>query len=330
MAKENFFKNRKVLITGGLGFIGSNLSIRLVNSGAKVTILDALIADYGGNKFNISPIQEKVKVIIGDMRDQKLVNQIVRDKEIIFNLAGTLSHVDSMADPFTDLDINCRAQLTLLEACRKFNSKAKIIFAGTRNQYGKALYLPVDEKHLQEPTDVNGINSIAAEKYHLLYSKIYKISVTSLRMTNTYGPRHQMEHSRQGVLNWFIRQLIDSETVSLFGDGSQIRDINYVDDVVEALLLVAKENKTNGQVYNLGGQPLTLKGFVELAIKILGRGKYNLVSFPNDRKDIEIGNYVADIKKIREETGWEPRKSPDQGINETIQYYLENKKNYWQ
>lgn len=329
MAKENFFKNRKVLVTGGLGFIGSNLSIRLVNSGAKVTILDALIAEYGGNKFNIFPVQNKIIVKIGDMRNQKLVNQVVQDKEIIFNLAGTLSHVDSMANPFTDLDINCRAQLTLLEACRKFNSKAKIIFAGTRNQYGKALYLPVDEKHLQEPTDINGINSIAAEKYHLLYSKIYKIPVASLRMTNTYGPRHQMKHPRQGVLNWFIRQLIDGETVQLFGDGSQIRDINYVDDVVEALLTVARESKTNGQVYNLGGQPLTLKEFVELAIKILGRGKYNLVRFPKDRKDIEIGNYVADIKKIREEAGWEPRRSPDQGINETIDYFLKNKKHYW-
>lgn len=329
MAKENFFKNRKVLITGGLGFIGSNLSIRLVNSGAKVTILDALIADYGGNKFNISPIKDKVKVFVGDMRDQKLVNRIVRDKEIIFNLAGTLSHVDSMADPFTDLDINCRAQLTLLEACKKLNSKAKIIFAGTRNQYGKALYLPVDEKHLQEPTDINGINSIAAEKYHLLYSKIYKIPVTSLRMTNTYGPRHQMKHPRQGVLNWFIRLLLDGSEVKLFGDGSQIRDVNYVDDVVDVLIAVGMSKKTNGEVYNLGGQPLTLKQFVECAIKVLGRGKYKMVAFPGDRKGIEIGNYVADIKKIKEELNWEPSNSLEQGLSKTIEYYMNFKKHYW-
>lgn len=329
MAKDNFYRKKNILITGGLGFIGSNLAIKLSHLDCNVTILDALLAGYGGNKFNISPVKDKVKIKIGDMRDQKVMARLVEGKDIIFNLAGTLSHVDSMTDPFTDLDINCRAQLSLLEACRKINGKVKIVFAGTRNQYGKAIYLPVDEKHLQEPTDINGVNSIAAEKYHLLYWRIYKIPTVTLRMTNTYGPRHQMKHSRQGVLNWFLRLLIDEETVHLFGDGSQIRDINYVDDVVEALLLVAKESRTNGQVYNLGGQPLTLMEFVKLAIKVLGRGKFNLVKFPNNRKDIEIGNYVADIKKIREEVGWQPRILPEQGISEAIEYYLHNKKYYW-
>ncbi len=329
MAKENFYRKKNILITGGLGFIGSNLAIKLSALGAKVTLLDALLPEYGGNKFNIFPVKKQIKLKIGDMRDMRIMERIVADKDIIFNLAGTLSHVDSMKDPFTDLDINCRAQLTLLEACRKNNLRVKIVFAGTRNQYGRAIYLPVDEKHIQEPTDINGVNSIAAEKYHLLYWRIYKIPTVSLRMTNTYGPRHQMRHSRQGVLNWFLRQLIDNETVSLFGDGSQIRDINYVDDVVEALIACAGDNKTNGQIFNLGGQPITLKDFVELAIAVLGRGKYKLVRFPNDRKDIEIGNYVADIKKIREEVGWEPRSSPEQGISKTIEYYLKNKKNYW-
>lgn len=329
MAKDNFYRKKNILITGGLGFIGSNLAIKLSNLGSNVTILDALLAPYGGNKFNISPIKDRVNLKIGDMRESKLMDRLVAGRDIIFNLAGTLSHVDSMKDPFTDLDINCRAQLTLLEACKRNNLKAKIVFAGTRNQYGRAIYLPVDEKHIQEPTDINGVNSIAAEKYHLLYGRIYKIPTVTLRMTNTYGPRHQMKHSRQGVLNWFLRQLIDGETVSLFGDGSQIRDINYVEDVVSALLAVAKNNKTNGQVYNLGGQPLTLGEFVKLAIKVLGRGKFQLVKFPNDRKGIEIGNYVADIKKIREEVGWEPVISPEQGISETINYFLKNKKYYW-
>lgn len=329
MAKDNYFRRKNILITGGLGFIGSNLAIKLSALEANVTILDALLPDYGGNKFNISPIKNSVKIKIADMRKRKLVEKLVVDKDIIFNLAGTLSHVDSMTDPFMDLDINCRAQLSLLEACKKVNRKAKIIFAATRNQYGRAIYLPVDEKHIQEPTDINGINSIAAEKYHLLYGRIYKMPTVSLRMTNTYGPRHQMRHSRQGVLNWFLRQLIDGRTVNLFGDGSQIRDINYVDDVVEAMLMVARDSKADGQIYNLGGQPLTLREFVELAIKVLGHGKYNLIKFPNDRKDIEIGNYVADIKKIREEVGWEPLISPDQGVNDTIEYFLKNKKYYW-
>lgn len=329
MAKENFFRNKKVLVTGGLGFIGSNLSIKLVDLGAQVTILDSLLKEYGGNKFNIFPIKKRVAVKIGDMRDQKLVNLLVKDKDIIFNLAGTLSHVDSMTDPFTDLDINCRAQLTLLEACRKFNTSSKIIFAGTRNQYGRALYLPVDEKHIQEPTDLNGINSIASEKYHFLYNKIYKIPTVSLRMTNAFGPRHQMKHSRQGVLNWFIRILLDGNEVELFGDGTQIRDINYIDDVVEALIVVAKSKKTAGQAFNLGGQPLTLRQFVEDVIKILGRGKYSFVKFPKNRKDIEIGNYVADIKKIKGEVGWEPKTSVEEGIRKTVEYYIKFKKYYW-
>jgi len=329
METKNNFKNRQVLITGGLGFIGSNLAIKLVSDGAKVTILDALLPNFGGNIFNISPIKNKVKIIIGDMRDEKTIKKVVRDKQIIFNLAGTLSHIDSMTNPFEDLDINCRAQLCLLEACRKYNRNARIVFAGTRNQYGKAIYLPVDEKHIQEPTDINGINSIAAEKYHLLYCRIYGIETVSLRMTNIFGPRHQMKHSKQGVLNWFIRQLIDGETVKLFGDGSQIRDINYVDDVVDALIICAIAKKNEGDVYNLGGNPLTLKDFVAKAIQILGYGRFKIIPFPKDRKRIEIGNYVADIKKIRDDLGWEPKISVDEGIRMTFKYYEKFQKSYW-
>jgi len=329
MVSDNFFKNKRVLVTGGLGFIGSNLSIRLVGLGAKVTIVDALLPDFGGNKFNIFPIKGKVKTKIGDMRDMALLAKVVRGQEIIFNLAGTLSHIDSMTNPFVDLDINCRAQLCLLESCRKFNPLTKIIFAGTRNQYGKALYLPVDEKHIEDPVDINGINSVACEKYHLLYHRIYGLGVVSLRMTNTFGPRHQMKHSKQGVLNWFIRVLMDRKPVELYGDGSQLRDINYVDDVVDALILVAKSKRANGNIYNLGGLPMTLVEFVEKAIKILGFGKYITVKFPLERKGIEIGNYVANIKKIKEEIGWQPKIFIEEGVRRTIDYYSRYKKVYY-
>lgn len=328
MAK-NFFAKRKVLITGGLGFIGSNLAIRLVEEGAKVTILDPLLPNFGGNKFNINPIKDKVAVKIADLRDTRILPKLIDGQEIIFNLAGTLSHIDSMTDPFLDLDINCRAQLCLLEACKKYNRDARIVFAGTRNQYGRALYLPVDEKHLQDPTDINGINSIAAEKYHLLYWRIYGIGTVSVRMTNTYGPRHQMRHPRQGVLNWFIRQLLDGETVQIYGDGKQIRDVNYVDDVVSALLMLAKERKTNGQVYNLGGDPMTLVEFVLHSIAILGQGKFKLVAFPRSRLSIEIGNYVADTSKIAADLNWRPKVSVDEGIAKTLEYYRQYKKFYW-
>lgn len=322
------FKNKKILITGGLGFIGSNLAIRLVKLGANIEIYDALIKNFGGNRFNIEPIKNDVKVTVADLRESKKLSNAVKGKDLIFNLAGNLSHIDSMRNPFMDLDINCRAQLCLLEACKKYNSDSKIIFAGTRNQYGKPIYMPVDEKHIQEPTDINGINSIAAEKYHLLYNRIYKIPTVSLRMTNTYGPRHQMRHSRQGVLNWFIRLLMDNKTIELFGDGLQIRDVNHVDDVSDALLLVALNKKCNGQVYNLGGSPTTLANFVEIIINNLGYGSYEMVSFPRERKGIEIGNYVADIKKIAE-LGWLPKVSLEKGISNTLEYYNNFKKYYW-
>lgn len=326
---KNKLKGKKILITGGLGFLGSNLAKKLVDLGADVEVFDALIAEQGGNLFNIKPISKNIRVTISDLRDQKKISRAVKKKDYIFNLAGTLSHIDSMKNPFNDLDINCRAQLFLLEACRRFNDSVKIIFAGTRNQYGKVIYTPVDENHPQEPTDINGINSIAAEKYHFLYGRIYGIRPVSLRMTNAFGPRHQMKHSRQGVLNWFIRLLMDNRPIGLFGDGSQIRDINYVDDVVDLMLAVAGTKKSDGEIYNLGGTPMSLKDFAELAIKVLGRGKIEIVDFPKDRKEIEVGNYIADITKVTREIGWKPKISVEEGIKKTIDYYLQFKKYYW-
>lgn len=322
------FKNKNILVTGGLGFIGSNLSLKLVQNGANVEVYDALIKNFGGNLFNINRIKKYIKLTVADLRDQKLINKSVKNKDFIFNLAGNLSHVDSMKNPFMDLDFNCRAQLCLLEACRKVNPNVKIIFAGTRNQYGKALYLPVDEKHIQEPTDINGINSIAAEKYHFLYSNVYGIKSISLRMSNTYGPRHQMRHSRQGVLNWFIKQIMDRKKVTLYGDGSQIRDINYVSEVVDALLMLAKSRGQWGEAFNIGGHPMSLLEFVKKAISIIG-GRYELLKFPVDREDIEIGNYVADIKKIKGVIDWKPSASIKDGLIETFAYYEKYRKFYW-
>lgn len=344
---NGFYKNKKILITGGLGFIGSNLAVELVGQGADVTIVDALIPSYGGNLFNIDPVKDKVKFVIGDIRYKKTVDELVKGKEIIFNLAGTLSHVDSMTDPMTDLEINCRAQLSLLESVRKINPDVKIVFAGTRNQYGKARYLPVDENHPQEPTDINGINNIAAEKYHLMYTQVYGIKTVSLRMTNTFGPRHQMKHPRQGVLNWFIQKIMDGEEVVLFGNGKQVRDVNYVDDVVSALLIVGQSSKGWGQAYNLGGVPISLVDFVKKAIDLVNRqtrfvaihkpGLDNprnrngivMKPFPTDRKQIEIGDYIADYKKITKTYGWKPETSLEDGIKKTVEYYKKYKKYYW-
>lgn len=326
---KDYFRNKNILITGGLGFIGSTLAHRLVKMEANICLVDSLIPEYGGNNFNIHGIEDKVNVNIADVRDKHSMDYLVKDRDIIFNLAGTLSHIDSMTDPFTDLEINCRSQLSLLESCRKNNRDVKIIFAGTRGQYGKADRLPVDEKHLMHPTDVNGINNIAGEAYHILYNNIYGIRAVSLRLTNTYGPRHQMRHHKQGIINWFIRQLIDGQTIKIYGDGNQIRDINYVDDVVEALLLVADSEKTNGEVFNLGGVPKNLKDLVEIMISVYNRGSYELVSFKEDLKKIEIGDYVADYGKITKTVGWQPKVSLEEGLRLSFDFYEKHKAYYW-
>lgn len=326
---NNYFKDKNILITGGLGFIGSTLTHSLVKMGSNVCIVDSLIPDYGGNNFNINGIEDKVNVNIADVRDKHSMDYLVKGKDIIFNLAGTLSHIDSMKDPFTDLEINCKSQLSILESCRKNNKEVKIIFAGTRGQYGKTDHLPVDENHLMRPTDVNGINNVAGESYHILYNNIYGIRAVSLRLTNTYGPRHQMKHHKQGIINWFIRQLIDNKTIKLYGDGKQIRDINYVDDVLDALLLVASNEDTNGEVYNLGGVPKSLKDLVKIMISVYGKGDYELIPFDKDLQKIEIGDYIASYKKIKKSVGWGPKVSLEEGLKLTFDYYEKYKKHYW-
>ena len=323
------FKNKEILITGGLGFIGSTLAHRLVGLEAKVTLVDSLIPQYGGNMFNIHGIKNKVKVNIADVRDEHSMDHLIQDKKFLFNLAGTLSHTDSMVDPYTDLEINCRAQLSILESCRKFNRDVKIVFSGTRGQYGKADYLPVDEKHSMHPTDINGINNTAGEWYHILYNNVYKIRATSLRLTNTYGPRHQMKHHKQGIINWFVRLAIEEKEINIFGDGKQIRDCNYVDDVVEALLLAAASDECNGQIYNLGGTPANLTEIVKKITNIIGNGNYKLIPFPENSKRIEIGDYIADYSKIKKTLGWEPKVSLEKGLQNTIEYYKKYKEHYW-
>lgn len=329
MNLPGFYKNKNVLITGGLGFIGSTLARELVALGAKVTLVDSLIPDYGGNLFNIHGIEKKVTVNIADVRDEHSMHYLVQGRDIIFNLAGTLSHTDSMKDPYTDLQINCVSQLSILEACRKFNPDVKICFAGTRGQYGKPDYTPVDEKHPMHPTDVNGINNMAGEWYHILYNNVYGIRACSLRLTNTYGPRHQMKHHRQGIINWFIRLILEDKKVRIFGDGKQIRDATFVDDAVMAFLLVPVSEETNGEVYNLGGTPSSLVDVVETLIDITGCGSYELVPFPEESKVIEVGDYIADYRKIKDALGWVPQVDLKEGLTRAVEFYSKYKKHYF-
>lgn len=320
---------KNVLITGGLGFIGSNLAHSLVDIEANIMIIDSLIKDYGGNLFNINDIKDKLTVNIADIRDEASMLQLVKNQDYIFNLAGQVSHIDSMTDPYTDLEINCKSQLTILEACRKNNKNVKIIFTGTRQQYGKADYLPVDEKHLMHPTDVNGINKMAGEWYHMVYNNVYGIKACSLRLTNTYGPRQLIKHSRQGFVGWFINNIIKGEKVRIFGDGKQIRDFNYVDDVVDAMLKAAVSDVSCGNVYNLGGsEPINLIQFVELMIKTAGKGSYEIVPFPEEKKKIDIGSFYSDYNKIKKDISWTPKVSLKDGLKSTLNYYESYKDSY--
>jgi len=314
-----------VVVTGGLGFIGSNLAHRLVGLGAKITLVDSLVPEYGGNPFNIRDIEDKVHVNIADVRDEHSMSYLVRGRDYIFNLAGQVSHIDSMEDPYTDLEINVRSQISLLEACRKNNRDVKIVYTSTRQLYGKPIYLPVDENHLARPTDVNGINKLSGELFHILYHNVYGVRAVSLRLTNTYGPRQLLKHSRQGFIGWFVRQIVEGEEIQLFGEGSQIRDLNYVDDVVDAILIAAVSDEASGKIYNLGGdEAVSLKSLVELMIEVNGGGSYRLVPFPPEKKNIDIGDFHGDYSKIKAELGWSPRVDLRAGLRRTFDYYREN------
>ena len=324
------YSGKEILITGGLGFIGSNLARALVAQGAKVTLIDSLIPQYGGNPFNIDDIRDKVNVNVCDVRDPFAMSYLLKGKDFLFNLAGQTSHMDSMSDPQTDLNINAAAQLSILEACRKSNPDIKIVFASTRQLYGKPDYLPVDERHPVRPVDVNGINKLAGEWYHLLYNNVYGIRSCALRLTNTYGPGMRVKDARQTFLGIWIRLLIEGEPIQVFGDGLQLRDFNYVDDCVEAILLAGASEVSNGKVYNLGSSEIIgLKSLAEMMVGLNKGGAYKLIPFPSERKAIDIGDYYSDFGLIEEDLGWIPKVPLREGLEKTLDYYQKNHANYW-
>jgi UDP-glucose 4-epimerase len=324
-----FYRDRPVMITGGLGFIGSNLARQLVELGADVLLVDSLIPDYGGNLFNIRGIEDSVTVNIADVRQQSTMNYLVRDRAVIFNLAGQVSHIDSMQDPYTDLEINCRSQLSILEACRRYNPQAKVVFAGTRQVYGRPDYLPVDERHLVRPTDVNGINKAAGENYHLLYNNVFGVRGCSLRLTNVYGPRQLVRHDRQGFIGWFIRLAVEDREIQVYGDGSQLRDFVYVDDAADAFLRAGASEECNGQVFNVGGlEPVSHRDLTALLTRVAGSGRVRFVEWPPSKRTIDIGSFYADSTKFRRTVGWTPRVSLAEGLARTVTYYREHLAQY--
>lgn len=319
MKKE--FEGARVLITGGLGFIGSNLARRLNGLGADITIVDSLIPDYGGNRYNIEGIEDRLKVNISDVRDTHSLRYLVQDKDYLFNLAGQTSHLDSMLNPMPDLEINCQAQLSILETCRAYNPKIKIVFASTRQIYGRPDHLPVGESHPLNPVDVNGINKMAGEKYHLLYNDLYGIPATALRLTNTIGPRMRIKDARQTFIGLWVRQLLEGQPISVWG-GKQLRDFTDVEDAVDAFLMAAASPSTNGQVYNLGGsEVIDLVSVAKLMVEVHGSGEYAIREFPADRRAIDIGDYYGDFSKIKSELGWAPKRALRDTIGVTLDYF---------
>lgn len=324
------FRGKRIMITGGLGFIGSNLARELVEAGSEVVLVDSLIPEYGGSLENIVGIEDRVSVNISDVRDEHSLSYLVQGRDVLFNLAGQTSHLDSMQNPYTDLDINCRSQLSILEACRRHNPEVRIVFASTRQIYGRPQYLPVDERHPIAPVDVNGINKTAGEWYHLLYGDVYGLPVCVLRLTNTYGPRMRVKDARQTFLGYWFRQLLSGEELLIFGDGSQRRDFNYVDDAVRAFLLTATRDEALGQVYNLGDEEvISLRELAELLVDVNGSGSYRIVPFPADRKAIDIGDYHADFSRIRGDLGWTPKVRLAEGVAQSLEFYRSRRGAYW-
>lgn len=325
---NEIYRGKRILISGGLGFIGSNLAIRLVEAEAEVTIVDSLIPEYGGNLHNVSEIADRVRINISDVRDPHSMKYLVQGQDVFFNLAGQTSHMDSMADPCTDLEINARAQLLMLETCRKFNPSVKIVFASTRQIYGVPDYLPVDEAHPLRPVDVNGINKMAGEFYHLLYNNVYGVRAVVLRLTNTIGPRMRIKDARQTFLGVWVRLILEGRPFEVWG-GDQLRDFTYVDDAVDALILAGADERANGRIFNLGGRPpVSLTELAKMLVEINGDGIYEMKLYPEERKKIDIGDFYSDYSKISNELGWRPNVSLRDGLEMTLRYYAAHRERY--
>ncbi len=324
------FAGKSVLVTGGMGFIGSNLAIRLAKAGAKVTILDAMIPDYGGNEFNIAPIVDQIRVNYCDIRDEMAVSYLVKEKDFIFHLAGQVCHLMSLSNPFPDIEMNITGTAVLMEACRKNNPDATVVYTGTRGQYGPSVSLPVNEEAPTNPKGIYEISNLTAEKIIKVYNDVHGIKSVLLRLTNIYGPRSQMMHSRFGVVNWFVRLAMDNENIQVFGDGSILRDFCYVEDCVEAILRLATTQKAYGEIFNVGSDiPVNFCELADLIVKTAGKGSWNFAEFSAERKAQEPGDFYSDISKINRFIGWRPTTTLEDGLAKTIDYYSHYGNHYW-
>ena len=324
------FSGKSVLITGGMGFIGSNLAIRLAQAGAKVTVLDAMMPDYGGNEFNIAPVKDSITVNFCDIRDDSAVTYLVKNKDYVFHLAGQVCHLMSLSNPFPDIEINITGTAVVMEACRKHNPDAIVVYTGTRGQYGPSVSLPVNEEAPTNPKGIYEISNLTAEKIIRVYNDVHGIRSVLLRLSNIYGPRSQMKHSRFGVCNWFVRLAMDDAPIQVFGDGSILRDFCYVDDCVDAILRAAITESAFGEIFNVGSDiPVSFLELVKTIVDVAGQGSWQYAEFSAERKAQEPGDFYSDVSKIARFTGWKPTTDLKTGLSKTLDFYRAHRDHYW-
>lgn len=326
---ENYYKNKNVLITGGLGFIGSNLAHKLIELGANISIIDNLNPLYGGNTFNILDKEKEIELIVNDVRDTNVIHPLIVKSDIIFHLAAQVSYIDSLNIPFEDLDLNARATLNILETCRKYNPKSKIIFSSSRMVYGKSDRAIITEQAETNPLSLYGIHKLTSEKYLLMYYKDFGIPCSILRLTNPYGPRQQVKHSKYSLVGWFIRQAMEDKVIKIYGEGLQLRDYIFVDDIVDAMIKCGETEKAIGEIINIGtGTSSKFSDMVHSVVKCVKSGKVEYIPWPENYERVETGDINVDISKLQKLTAWKPKVTLEEGIKLTYEYYKKHISNY--
>lgn len=320
-SNNSVYRGKKVMVTGGLGFIGSNLARRLVELGSDVLVVDSMLPDTGANFANLKDLDGRLQIRVVDLRNADEMATLIPGHDVVFNLAGKSSHIDSMIDPLSDLGANVHAHITLLEGCRRHIPDARIVFSSTRQIYGRPAYYPVDENHPIRPMDVNGVNKSAGENYHTLYHQIYGLQTVCLRLTNTFGPRMRIKDARQNFLGVWLRRVIENDALEVWG-GQQKRDFTYIDDVVDAFLVAGATPTIENRAFNIGGSaPVALGELAKLLVSIAGTGRFEIKQFPPDRLRIDIGDYFADDELFRKATGWSAKVALPDALARSVAFY---------
>lgn len=327
---DDVFRGRNILITGGAGFLGSNLAHALVQRGSLVTVFDAELPLYGGNRFNLHGIDDRITLRAGDVRTAADVDAAVAGQDVVFHLAAQVSYIDSLVEPFLDLDMNALGTLRVLDAVRRLAPNAHLVFSSSRLVYGKILTNPVDESHPTEPLSIYGVHKLTAEKYCRIAYDRHETRTTILRIPNPYGPRQQMKHPKYSIVGWFIRQALEGKPLTVYGDGTQERDYIFVDDVTDAFLRAAASEQASGEVYNVGThERVRFVDMVNAVIEIVGAGQIEYVPWPGAYEKNETGDYIADTRKIERALGWQAHVPLREGIQRTVAYYRQNRQHYW-